>query len=438
LGAVAAAGVLTVAVVAAGPPGAFANEPVQQPRTAHSAAPGTGPGAHPVVVSRGFGRAGRTDVGDRVSGDRVAGDRLAGFREGRAHAVAEAATWRVDPALLRPQPTDSVGTATARAQLAVLAGQLRQRVAAYDSAHERAASAAASARRARRQLSGAQHALAEARARYEADRALLVNVLTEDYTRTQLAPLAALLTSDDDGSLPGDLTMLGEMGRIQDGAVQRAERSRTRLEAAEQAYEVAAGQAASDLRAARAAATEAMQARDDVLGEFQQAKRLVTDSELADVAAREETSSGYRGRITFPLPPGTPFVDQDNFGGRSSHWATVHTGDDFSTACGSPVVAANDGTVMIRTDQRWSGRWLVMVSTAEGSLTTWYAHMQALDVTDGQHVRAGDPIGEVGQEGNATGCHLHFEVHPTGGGIYEDDTDPETWLHRVGAYPSDS
>jgi murein DD-endopeptidase MepM/ murein hydrolase activator NlpD len=420
---------LTVAVVAGSPPAALANEPVQQARTAHSAAPGVGPEAGRPGVSRpGVSRPGVSRGLGRVAAD----------REGRAHAVAEAASWQVDPALLRPQPTDSVGTATARAQLAVLAGQLRQRVAAYDSAHEQAASAAANARRARRDLSGARQALAGARAQYESDRSLLVSVLTEDYTRTQLAPLAALLTSDGDGSLPGDLTMLGEMGSIQDGAVQRAERSRTRLEAAEQDYEVAAGQAAADLRTARAAALEAMQARDDVLGEFQQAQHLVTDSELADVAAREKTSSGYRSRITFPLPPGTPFVDQDNFGARSSHWATVHTGDDFSTACGSPVVAATDGTIMIRTDQRWSGPWLVMVSTAEGSLTTWYAHMQAIDVTDGQQVHAGDPIGEVGQEGNATGCHLHFEVHPTGGGIYEDDTDPETWLHQVGVYPSGS
>ena len=54
--------------------------------------------------------------------------------------------------------------------------------------------------------------------------------------------------------------------------------------------------------------------------------------------------------------------------------------------------------------------------------------MQSLDVTDGQLVQAGQQIGEVGSMGNSTGCHLHFEVHPQGGSIYEDDVDPSGWL----------
>ena len=65
----------------------------------------------------------------------------------------------------------------------------------------------------------------------------------------------------------------------------------------------------------------------------------------------------------------------------------------------------------IDTTQAWAGPWLVKVSHGPGRLTTWYAHMQKLLVTDGQTVTAGQQIGEVGAEGNATGCHLHFEVH---------------------------
>jgi murein DD-endopeptidase MepM/ murein hydrolase activator NlpD len=140
--------------------------------------------------------------------------------------------------------------------------------------------------------------------------------------------------------------------------------------------------------------------------------------------------------VSFPLPAGAGFVDQDNWGHRSRHWARVHTGDDFSTACGTPVLAVTDGTISIRTDQSWSGPWLVMITSGAGPLTTWYAHMAALLVVDGTQVEAGQPIGVVGAEGNATGCHLHLEVHPTAGSIYEDDTDPAGWLREVGAYPS--
>jgi murein DD-endopeptidase MepM/ murein hydrolase activator NlpD len=408
---------------------AVANEPVEQ-WAAKPAAP-SAPPVHAASVSRSADRGERAphvDPAERL--------RRAARHERRAHDIAEAATWQVDPALLEPRPTDSAATAAARAQLAVLAGLVRERVAAYDAAREAAAAAADAAGRAQEDLSAAREAVAVARARFQAHRDALVTVLTEDYAKTQLAPLAAVLAGDDDGSLPDDLTMLQEMGRIQDRAVGAAERARSRLAAAEHTYAAAAETAEGAVRTTRAAALAARQARDDVVGQLEETRSLVMQSALADLVTRVRTGGGYRGRITFPLPPGTPFVDQDNFGGRSGLWAREHTGDDFSTACGSPVVAANAGTVMIRTDQGWSGRWLVMVSTARGSLTTWYAHMQAIDVVDGQHVHAGDPLGQVGSEGNATGCHLHFEVHPTGGGIYEDDTDPEVWLHRVGAYPT--
>jgi endonuclease/exonuclease/phosphatase family metal-dependent hydrolase len=68
------------------------------------------------------------------------------------------------------------------------------------------------------------------------------------------------------------------------------------------------------------------------------------------------------------------------------------------------------------------------VSTGIGQLTTWYAHMQAVTVADGETVTAGQRIGAVGALGNATGCHLHFEVHPRGGSIYQDSVDPSAWL----------
>jgi endonuclease/exonuclease/phosphatase family metal-dependent hydrolase len=56
--------------------------------------------------------------------------------------------------------------------------------------------------------------------------------------------------------------------------------------------------------------------------------------------------------------------------------------------------------------------------------------MRRVVVSDGTTVQSGQQIGEVGELGNATGCHLHFEVHPHGGSIYEDPVNPTTWLAR--------
>ena len=134
--------------------------------------------------------------------------------------------------------------------------------------------------------------------------------------------------------------------------------------------------------------------------------------------------------MAFPLPRGTSFRDNRNWGGQGAHWARTHTGTDFSVACGTPVLAATSGQVVIRTDQSWSGRWLVQVSTGIGQLTTWYAHMRAVTVSTGDTVAAGQQLGEVGREGNSTGCHLHFEVHPRGGSIYQDSVDPTSWLRE--------
>lgn len=133
------------------------------------------------------------------------------------------------------------------------------------------------------------------------------------------------------------------------------------------------------------------------------------------------------GDVVHPMPPGT-YIDRENWGNGGIRWASGHTGTDFSAPCGTPVLAAHGGTVVVETDQPWAGPWLVKVTTGPGQLTTWYAHMQAVTVQPGQTVAAGQPIGETGTLGNSSGCHLHFEVHPTGGSIYADNVNPTVWL----------
>ena len=175
------------------------------------------------------------------------------------------------------------------------------------------------------------------------------------------------------------------------------------------------------------------------------AERLLEDPDMASADITNASfgadaqcvpGATYPGAVAFPLPGGASYVDRANWGNSGSNWSRVHTGTDFSAPCGTPVLAATNGTVIVRTDQPWSGQWLVQVSTGVGRLTTWYAHMEALAVEHGDTVTAGQQIGEVGSEGNSTGCHLHFEVHPRGGSIYADNVDPTAWLaQNVGKSP---
>jgi len=349
--------------------------------------------------------------------------------------IALAATWHLDPSLLTPQPADSDVTAEARSRLAAINARVGDVVAAYDDARTAAEAAGVDARNARVALAQAQAELRAAAAAYRADRSLLVSVIDQSYSTTQMGALSLVLSADGDDDLLQGVTVLEEMGRVQASAVQASELSRERLQRATEAVAAADRRARETLAASREALARATAARDQVLTDVRTARRLLETSVLSDRALRDEAANGYVGALRFPLPAGTAFVDQHNWGHRSHHWASVHTGDDFSTACGTPVLAVNDGTVVIRTDQAWSGPWLLMVSTGDGGLTTWYAHMQSLGVTNGQQVHAGQQIGVVGQQGNATGCHLHLEVHPEGGTIYADDIDPSAWLHTVGVYP---
>ncbi len=89
-----------------------------------------------------------------------------------------------------------------------------------------------------------------------------------------------------------------------------------------------------------------------------------------------------------------------------------HSGIDFATTAGTPVRAADGGTV---TFAGWKGDFgnLVIISHGNG-LSTYYAHNAKLTVRVGQKVSRGQQIASVGSTGRSTGPHCHFEVRVGG------------------------
>jgi len=85
-----------------------------------------------------------------------------------------------------------------------------------------------------------------------------------------------------------------------------------------------------------------------------------------------------------------------------------HSGVDLQAIAGTPVLAAQDGTVAFAGPQGAYGNLVVINHT--GGLQTRYAQLDTTAVSVGQTVRQGDRIGTVGQTGDATTPHLHFEV----------------------------
>lgn len=102
----------------------------------------------------------------------------------------------------------------------------------------------------------------------------------------------------------------------------------------------------------------------------------------------------------------------------SRHTGGGHRGDDLGAAQGTPVYAAQDGAV-IYADYQYSYGNCVVLDHGTGldgnRWTTLYAHMDDYTVTNGQVVKAGELIGHVGNTGNSTGNHLHFEITLNGG-----------------------
>ena len=84
-----------------------------------------------------------------------------------------------------------------------------------------------------------------------------------------------------------------------------------------------------------------------------------------------------------------------------------HKGVDLACPSGTIVLAGADGIVAAARHSQSYGNYL-RLSHAKGE-ETLYAHMQYLYVRTGEVVKAGEPIGTVGQTGRATGAHLHLE-----------------------------
>ena len=87
-----------------------------------------------------------------------------------------------------------------------------------------------------------------------------------------------------------------------------------------------------------------------------------------------------------------------------------HQGQDVVAACGTPLVAAGGGVVRWKSTQARAGNYVVIGPDAEG-YDHAYMHLRRPAIVErGQRIAPGQAIGEVGDTGVASGCHLHFEL----------------------------
>ena len=133
--------------------------------------------------------------------------------------------------------------------------------------------------------------------------------------------------------------------------------------------------------------------------------------------------------VSHPMKQGTYQVSS----GYGPRWGTFHAGLDFAAPIGTPIYAAADG-VVVEGRERYNvsgfGSWIWLDCQDSVGKDFIYGHVKhdGILVKAGDRVRAGQQIGVVGNEGQSTGPHLHFEVWGSPGRLGGVHQDPAPYL----------
>ncbi|MGY1721537.1 M23 family metallopeptidase [Blastococcus sp. SYSU DS0533] len=190
------------------------------------------------------------------------------------------------------------------------------------------------------------------------------------------------------------------------------------LQGARNAYDQWAAQKAAEEAAAREAA-----------------ERAAREAEAEAEAARNRADAGGGGNTGGGgAVSGSGYVKPTS--GRVSscygwRWGALHGGVDIAAPIGTSVYAVTGGVVR-RAGTATGFGYAVYIEGDDGAVTV-YGHVNRYFVSAGERVSAGQRIAEVGNRGQSTGPHLHFEVHPSGR-MYGGHVDPVPWLNARGVF----
>ncbi|WP_460391625.1 peptidoglycan DD-metalloendopeptidase family protein [Actinophytocola sediminis] len=202
--------------------------------------------------------------------------------------------------------------------------------------------------------------------------------------------------------------------------------------------EQGAAQAETKKLAHRRAALAAQRAEESAPSESTAGEGESTAAPNPPAAEADSGTSGSSGASPAPASP-APEASQapvssagvvkptegtltSTYGAR---WGSVHYGIDIANSIGTPIRSAMAGEVIDSGPASGFGLW-VRVQHDNGLITV-YGHINESLVSVGQRVAAGEQIATLGNRGESTGPHLHFEVHQDGNKI-----DPLPWLRANG------
>ncbi|GAA3157320.1 hypothetical protein GCM10010531_05820 [Blastococcus jejuensis] len=327
----------------------------------------------------------------------------------------------------------------------------------------------------------AERTAAELQAAADAVAASLARIATfsrDSYMNgSNLSESAALLDSDGPGELiqraalldyvaDNQIDVLGqlEVARVhQANADSAARKARDEMAAAEESAREAKAAADAQLAAQQSAYEQVAAQKADLDQQLQAAQihllelqgarnayqQWVAEQEAAAAAARAEAERAAReaaeaaaaaagrdnaaGGGTSGTPPSNANYVFPTSGYISScygwRWGALHGGVDIAAPVGTPIYAVTSG--IVARNGFANGFGLALYIRGDDGAVTVYGHVNREFVRAGQRVHAGQLIAEVGNRGNSTGPHLHFEVHPSGA-LHGGQVNPMPWLRARG------
>lgn len=241
-----------------------------------------------------------------------------------------------------------------------------------------------------------------------------------------------LFASSDFSDLLDNFMMIEEIIQYDNGIMENLLAIQAQIEADKQDLETAKGEQESAKKAQEQAKQELksqesevnkligeISAKEDELEKMEASLKAAAAAADAAIKKKEKELAAQIKNVVSEsgfLWPLTNYNTLSSLFGNRVHPITKkpnnHTGIDIPAPKGTPILAAKSGVVTISVKQGSYGNYVV-VSHSDGT-STLYAHMSVRSVKEGQTVKQGQKLGEVGTTGSSTGNHLHFEIRVNG------------------------
>ena len=283
-----------------------------------------------------------------------------------------------------------------------------------------------------------QAKLAKKKAEVEQRKKIYSQRLRQIYINGQVNYLDVLLGAKDFGDFSSRMYLLQKIVSSDIAMLQQLQKDEAEIKSRQEQLDAEMKEIKStkaELEAKRARANKLKEQRSYMLYKAQEEEqqsqseyeRLLAISENITAMLRNmessgggSSSSGGTGRFMWPCRG-----EITSYFGWRTHpifgTTKYHSGMDIAVDYGTPIMAADSGTVIY---SGWLGGYGYAVMIDHGSgLVTLYAHNQSLNVYEGQYVTKGTCIAYAGSTGYSTGPHCHFEVR-----LHGEVTEPLNYL----------